>query len=107
MEHSINKPLNSSVEVDRGCIAIRFDTLIAINREMPYDWYKSLHLDKSLASKIRRGIIIPKKELRILIAGYFKCDSETIWPVDYKKWCEMNDAVEDMWDKIGGIKNDN
>lgn len=60
-------------------IRIRFETIININCERPFDWYKELGLDKSYASKVRRGLIIPPKWLRIKIAQYFKTDSATIW----------------------------
>lgn len=107
ISNSKDKAFFSSDAVDeggRGVIEIRFETLIAANCQMPYDWYKLLRIDKSLASKIRRGIIIPKKEMRIRIASHFKCDSATIWPVDYKKWCELNDAVDGFWDKVGASR---
>ena len=60
-------------------IEIRFETLINANCEKPFDWYKYFDLNKSYASKIRRGLIIPPKWLRIKIAQYFKTDSATIW----------------------------
>jgi len=63
----------------RRHIEITFDTLIFQRRERPFDWYKNLELDKSIASKIRRGIIIPPRWLRIKIADYFKVDTSTIW----------------------------
>ncbi|PIO08115.1 hypothetical protein COU59_02210 [Candidatus Pacearchaeota archaeon CG10_big_fil_rev_8_21_14_0_10_34_12] len=72
--------------VGNGCdghsykpIEIRFETLINANCEKPFDWYKELGLDKSTASRIRRGLIVPPKWLRIKIAQYFKTDSATIW----------------------------
>ena len=72
--------------VDKGCeahsykpIAVRFDTLINANCEKPFDWYKELGLDKSVASRIRRGLVIPPRWMRIQIAQYFKTDSATIW----------------------------
>lgn len=60
-------------------IEITFDTLILQKRERPFDWYKSLELDKSYSSKIRRGVIIPPRWLRTKIANYFGVDSTTIW----------------------------
>lgn len=65
-----------------GCkspIEIRFETLIASKCELLYDWYKDLGIDKSNASRIRRGLVIPFRELRIKIANYFRVDSCTIW----------------------------
>lgn len=62
-------------------IKTRFETLIEHNREKPFDWYKELGLDKSDASKIRRGLIIPPEWLRIKIANHFKTDSSTLWKV--------------------------
>jgi len=70
--------------VVKGCyepIEIRFQTLINSKCEAPFDWYKSLGLDKSNASRIRRGLIIPPQWLRIKIAHYFETDSSTIWKI--------------------------
>lgn len=69
----------SVVKSGRRHIEITFDTLIFQKRERPFDWYKSLELDKSLASKIRRGVIIPPRWLRIKIADYFSVDTNAIW----------------------------
>lgn len=63
-------------------IEIRFETLINAHCEAPFEWYKDLGLDKSDASKIRRGLVIPPKWLRIKIAQYFKTDSTTIWTLE-------------------------
>lgn len=65
----------------RTPIEIRFDTLIEANCQRPFDWYQALGLDKSDASKIRRGLIIPPEWLRIKIASFFKTDSSTIWKI--------------------------
>jgi hypothetical protein len=62
-------------------IETRFLTLINSKCEAPFDWYKGLGLDKSDASKIRRGLLIPPEWLRIKIAHYFGVDSSTIWKV--------------------------
>ena len=62
-------------------IEIRFRALIERGCEAPFDWYKDLGLDKSYASKVRRGLIIPPGWLRIKIAQYFKTDSSTIWKI--------------------------
>lgn len=62
-------------------IETRFLTLINAKCEAPFDWYKELGLDKSDASKIRRGLLIPPEWLRIKIAHYFGVDSSTIWKV--------------------------
>lgn len=63
----------------RGAIEERFETLIASKCERPFDWYKELGLDKADASRIRRGLVIPPKWLKIKIAQYFEVDSITIW----------------------------
>ena len=63
-------------------IMIRFDTLIKANCERPFDWYKKLGIDQSDASKIRRGLMIPPRWLRISIAQHFKTDSANMWTVD-------------------------
>lgn len=71
--------------VDEGCyepIKIRFEVLIMRNCEKPYDWYKNLGYDKGWASRVKRGLLIPKREDRIKIAQYFKTDSSTIWRND-------------------------
>lgn len=85
-DNSSGKTFFCNEEVGNGCdnpsykpIEIRFETLINANCEKPFDWYKELGLDKSTASRIRRGLIIPPKWLRIKIAQYFKTDSATIW----------------------------
>jgi len=62
-------------------IEIRFMALINAKCEAPYDWYKDLGIDRSDASKIRRGLLIPQEWLRIKIAHYFETDSSTIWKV--------------------------
>jgi len=84
--NSSQEPFFCTEEVDRGCttpsyrpIEIRFETLILRNCEKPWDWYKALKYDKGWASRIRRGLVIPKLEDRIKIAQYFKTDSATIW----------------------------
>ncbi len=82
METSKDSPIFLNNTVDKGGrehIEITFDTLILQRREKPFDWYKNLDLDKSIASKIRRGIIIPPRWLRIKISDYFNVDSSTIW----------------------------
>jgi len=60
----------------------RFMALIHSNCEAPFAWYKDLGLDKSDASRIKRGLMIPSRWLRIKIANHFKCDSTTIWQID-------------------------
>lgn len=62
-------------------IEIIFQTLILKKCEKPYTWYKNLGYDKSWASKVRRGLIIPKLEDRIKIAQYFQTDTSAIWRV--------------------------
>jgi len=62
-------------------IEVRFNTLIHSKGDAPFDWYKDLELDKSNASKIRRGLIIPPEWMRIKIAKYFDTDSSTIWKI--------------------------
>lgn len=59
-----------------------FETLILRNCEKPFDWYKELGIDKSDASKIRRGFLIPPLWLRVKIAQYFKTDSTAIWKIE-------------------------
>jgi len=81
MENS-SKPFfiaQSVVKSGRKHIEITFDTLIFQKKERPFDWYKNLELDKSLGSKIRRGIILPPRWLRIKIADYFSVDTSAIW----------------------------
>jgi len=34
-----------------------------------------------------------------------RVDSTTIWDIDFKKWCELNDAVDSFWDKVEEVKN--
>lgn len=65
----------------RNAIEERFKALIEAKKEAPYDWYKNLGIDKGDASRIRRGLIVPKEWLRIKIANYFGVDSSVIWKV--------------------------
>ena len=104
---STNSFSSSEAVVKRGSEAIeaRFETLWNSKGQSPSQWYNDLGIDKSNASKIRRGILIPPKHIRIQIAQYFGVDSVTIWPMDFKKWCELNNAVEGFWDKVSEVKN--
>lgn len=98
MDNSTDKKLNSEGEVVKGgrsVIEIRFETLINANCEAPFDWYKDLGMDKSHASKIRRGLVIPPKWWRIKIAQYFKTDSATIWTTE-----EINQYFKDKPEKF-------
>lgn len=82
LDNSSDKSFFCHEAVDMGgrsAIEVRFETLIASHCDLPYTWYKELGIDKSLASKIRRGLIIPFREWRIKIANYFSVDSSTIW----------------------------
>ncbi len=63
----------------RQYIENAFEILILRKYDKPFDWYKQLDLDKSDASKIRRGLIIPPLWLRLKIAQYFGVDSTAIW----------------------------
>lgn len=72
LAHSVEKGGRKHIE-------ITFDTLILQKREKPFDWYKNLGLDKSIGSKVRRGVIIPPKWLRIQISDYFNVDTSAIW----------------------------
>ncbi len=75
----------SNKVVVKGCdpiIQTRFETLINARCEKPFDWYQQLGLDKGYASRVRRGLIIPPKYMKIKIAQYFKTDSMTIWEVE-------------------------
>jgi len=60
-------------------IETRFETLIETKKELRTEWYKNLGIDRSYASKIKRGLIIPNEEWRIKLAGYFGVDSSVIW----------------------------
>ena len=107
MEEYSSKSFSSSEEVvksSRSPIELRFETLWASKGQSPTDWYHDLDIEKSNASKIRRGLIVPPKHLRIKIAQYFGVDSTTIWDINFKKWCELNDAVESFWDKVEEVK---
>ncbi len=76
---SVKKFNEVVVKSGRGDIEIRFESLIHSHCEKPFDWYKDLGLDKSQASKIRRGLILPPQWLKIKIAQHFETDSATIW----------------------------
>jgi len=79
---SQDKPffLNEGVgKSGREYIENAFEILILRKCDRPFDWYKKLDLDKSDASKIRRGLIIPPLWLRLKIAQYFEVDSTAIW----------------------------
>lgn len=87
--------------VEKGCgespnprIEERFTTLIFSKKDRPFDWYQSkgIALDKSYASRVRRGIIIPPLWLRIKIAHYFGVDSSAIWKpedIDYENYMQV------------------
>jgi len=72
----LNKGVGKS---GREYIENAFEILILKKCDKPFDWYKQLDLDKSDASKIRRGLIIPPLWLRLKIAQYFEVDSTAIW----------------------------
>ena len=83
------KPFSFNAKVGNGGespsykpIEDAFNTLILKNCDKPWDWYKSLDIDKSDASKIRRGLLIPPLWLRIKISQYFKIDSTAIWKIE-------------------------
>lgn len=67
----------SGREYIEGC----FEVLILRQGIRPYEWYQDedISLDKSDASKIRRGLVIPPLWLRLKIAKYFEVDSSLIW----------------------------
>jgi len=93
--NSSSEDFSSLISVDKGgndTIETRFEALIETRRELPTDWYKDLDMDKSLASKIRRGLIIPNESWRIKIAGHFQVDSTVIWkPRDIILFKELED----------------
>lgn len=45
----------------------------------PTSWYKCCSLDRSDASKIKRGLLIPPLYVRLKISRYFGIDSSQIW----------------------------
>jgi len=68
VEKGIQKPIEQ-----------RFDVLL---KERGIKWaeaYNEIGLNKSYASKIRRGLIIPPLWMRIKIAQFFKVDTSVIW----------------------------
>ncbi len=95
MDSYVNNPsflTHTVVKGGRRHIEISFDTLIFQRGERPFDWYKFLYLDKSVASKIKRGKIIPPKWLRIKIANYFSVDTSAIW---FSQEMILADGLED------------
>lgn len=64
-------------------IEITFENLILEDcknlLKNPTSWYKENSIDKSDASKIRRGLLIPPLYLRLKICKYFNKDSSEIW----------------------------
>lgn len=91
------------VAVDESCrnpIEIIFESLTIGQGEKPYTWYKDLGYDKGFASKVRRGLLIPKYEDRIKIARYFGVDSSYIWRV------QDIDYIKLILKKQKGDKND-
>jgi len=82
VKDSQGEPFFLNKEVGKGGgrhIENAFEILILRKYDKPFDWYKQLDLDKSDASKIRRGLIIPPLWLRLKIAQYFGVDSSAIW----------------------------
>jgi len=65
----------------REYIETTIGVLILKKGDRPYEWYqdRSISIDKSNASKIRRGLEIPPLWLRLKIAAYFGVDSTLIW----------------------------
>jgi len=57
----------------------RFDVLLKERGIKWADAYNEIGLNKSYASKIRRGLIIPPLWMRIKIAQFFKVDTSVIW----------------------------
>jgi hypothetical protein len=96
-----------------GCknpIEIIFETLFLQRGEKPYTWYKTLGYDKSFASLVRRGLLIPKYEDRIKISKYFKVDSSAIWRVkdmDYIQLVSKNQAKKEDVDDTTSLNNVN
>jgi hypothetical protein len=84
MNQTLNqqKNMHNGVEKSRGdTIEKRFETLL-LERGLKWsDCYNSegLRLDKSYASKIRRGVITPPRWLKIKIAKFFGVDTSVIW----------------------------
>jgi len=86
-----NQTLNQDTSIDEvgmsgiAHIKITFDALINQdvfeNNRDSTNWYKSLGIDKSDASKYRRGLMIPSHDLRLKISAYFKTDSTSIWKI--------------------------
>lgn len=90
-----------------GHIKITFDALIDKdvfeNKKQPQDWYKDLSIDRSDASKIHRGLMIPPHHIRLKISSYFNCDSTTIWRIEDLD--EIRKLLQEQ--KKGNKKNEN
>lgn len=63
----------------KGLIEQRFDVLLKERGIKWADAYNEIGLNKSYASKIRRGLVIPPVWMRIKIAQFFKVDTSVIW----------------------------
>lgn len=87
-------------------IEITFDAYInkdvRDNSNESTTWYKKLGIDRSDASKIRRGLMIPSHDLRLKISKYFKIDSTFIWRRE-----DMDEIRKLLLKQRGRLKNDN
>ncbi len=84
----------------RDSIEIRFKAVLEALREKWADVYNELGWDKSWASKVRRGLVIPPEWQRIQLAKRLKIDSTVIWKVQ--------DIISNnsQTPKIEGVEND-
>lgn len=87
MDNIVTMPIHAVQGVGkrgREYIEHCFDVLILKKLDKPFSWYqdKTISLDKSDASKIRRGLVIPPLWMRLKIAKYFEVDSTLIWRLE-------------------------
>ncbi len=73
----------------------RFETIL-IDRGIKWsDVYKKFGYDKAFASRIKRGIIIPKRKIRVKIAKEMNSDSLVFWRdedlIMVYKWEDSNE----------------
>ncbi len=87
-----------------GHIEVAIQTLIdkdvQDNSNESVSWYKTIGIDPSDASKIRRGLMIPSHDLRLKISRYFNTDSTLIWRRE-----DMNEIRKLLLKQKRGNKN--
>lgn len=84
--------LNSAVKKGLGTIRQRLDTLLESRGEKWADVYNDLGWNKSFASIVHNGLLIPPLWQRVAVAKRMNVDSSVIWKVPEIVSAEMLEA---------------